>query len=143
MIKLPTWLRAAVITSAQAFAGTVLALFLAVVPELLGWVNGGTIPDLATYAKLLAGATAAFVTGVLTAIYRKLKPIEQSYPDAIETTAIDVTDRQLSGPELDGIAVNLRQDLQAYIDDYGWGGVRNALERLRPATPVIPPRPGR
>jgi hypothetical protein len=135
MTRLPTWLRAAIITSAQAFAGTVLALFLAVVPELLGWINGGTIPDLATYAKLLAGAVAAFVTGVVTAIYRKLKPIEQSYPDAIETTAVDIT-----GPGLDEIAVNLRQDLQAYIDDYGWGGVKNALELLRPATPVIPPK---
>lgn len=86
MDKLPTWLRAAVITGAQTFVGTVLALFLAVIPDLLGWVNGGAIPDLATYAKLLAGAVAAFVTGVLTAVYRKVKPIETSYADALDVT---------------------------------------------------------
>lgn len=93
MTWLPVWLRAAVITSAQTFIGTFLALLLAMVPDALDWVNGGAIPDLATYAKLLAAAFAAFITGVVTAAYRRVKPIGTDYPDAMPpTTAVIVVD---------------------------------------------------
>ncbi len=138
MNRLPTWLRAAINTSWQTFLGAFALLLLAALGDAQDWLDTGAAVDVAFYGKALLSLVIAFVAGVITAVFRRVRPAEQAY---IDTTAVDVTDRQLpAGITLDEVSIGLRQDLQAYIDDYGWGGVKNALELLRPATPVIPPK---
>lgn len=79
MASLPSWLRAAVITSVQTFVGTFLVTLLGLLGQVQEWVGGGEPPDLTAPAKALASAFVALAVGVVTAVYRKLNPPEDTY----------------------------------------------------------------
>lgn len=92
MLKLPTWLRAALITGGQTLAAAVLVVLLDLLFDVQDWVRDPTNPvDLSGAATAVLIALVTFLAGLVTAIYRYVRPVERSYPDAIETTAIDVT----------------------------------------------------
>lgn len=76
---MPNWLRAALITAAQSFAGTVLVGLLGVLDAVNQWAQGGDPPDLSTFSKIVAGAATAAAAGVVTAVVRAIKPPEQTY----------------------------------------------------------------
>lgn len=138
MSRLPTWLRAAINTAWQSFVGSFALLLLAALGDAQDWLDTGVVPDLAFYRKAILSLVIAFVAAIVTAIFRKVRPAEKAY---IDTIAVDVTDHELpAGIKLDELEVDMRQDLQAYIDDFGWGTVRLVLDRLRPPTPLIPPK---
>lgn len=82
MKKLPTWLRAAVTTGLQTLAGLVLLGLLDLALDVQDWVADPTNPvDFSTFAKLVVAAVITFLSGLVTAVYRYLKPIETSYPE--------------------------------------------------------------
>lgn len=80
--RLPTWLRAALITGAQSFAGTVAVGLLGVLDAFNAWAQTGDPVDLSVFAKLVAGAATAAAAGVITAVVRYFKPVENTYPEA-------------------------------------------------------------
>ncbi len=82
MKNLPPAIRAAVITSVQTFVGTALVTLLGILGAVQDWVGGGDPPDLTAPAKVVASAAVAVVVGVVTALYRTVKPPAESYPDA-------------------------------------------------------------
>lgn len=95
LMRLPTWLRAAIITAAQVLAAAVLAVVLDVLRLLTVWAFGGDPPaldDLRAAALAIVGAILVFLTAVVTAIYRRIRPLAASYPDAIDATATEITD---------------------------------------------------
>lgn len=99
MIRLPTWLRAAIITGLQALAGVVLLILADLLFDVQDWVADPTNPvDFSGPAKLVFAAVVSFLTGVVTAVYRYLHPVAKSYPDAIDATATEVS----GGPVLEG-----------------------------------------
>jgi hypothetical protein len=79
--QLPTWLRAAVITGFQTFLGSFLVLLLSLVASVNEWIDGGVAPDWSVLAKALSALVLGFVTGVLTAAYRAVRPVENTYPE--------------------------------------------------------------
>ena len=54
MLSLPTWLRAACITAAQAFVASFLVLLLGLIGDVQEWVDSGVTPDWSVWAKALA-----------------------------------------------------------------------------------------
>lgn len=82
MQNLPTWLRAAVITGGQALVGSALLWLLDLVLDVQSWVADPTNPvDISGAGKALVSILFTFVTFVVTAIYRSVKPVENSYPE--------------------------------------------------------------
>jgi hypothetical protein len=82
LANLPTWLRAAVITSVQAFVGTFLVTLLGLLGDIQEWVEDSTNPvDLGVPAKAIGSAVVALAVGVVTAVFRAVKPVENSYPE--------------------------------------------------------------
>jgi ABC-type uncharacterized transport system permease subunit len=83
MLKnLPTWLRAAVITSGQAFVGTFLVTLLGLLGDVQDWVEDNSDPiDLSVPTKALASAVVALAVGIVTAIFRAVRPVENAYPE--------------------------------------------------------------
>jgi hypothetical protein len=79
--NLPTWLRAAVITGFQTFLGSFLVLLIGLLSEVQDWVDGGAAPNLEFAAKAIVSLVIAFVTGTLTALYRAVRPVENTYPE--------------------------------------------------------------
>ena len=79
--NLPTWLRAAVITGFQTFLGSFLVLLLGLLSDVQDWVDGGAVPNFEWLAKALVSLIIAFVTGVITAAYRTVRPVENTYPE--------------------------------------------------------------
>lgn len=80
--KLPTWLRAAIITGLQTLAGAVLLIILNLLVDIQSWVSDRSNPvDFSTPAALAGAALLAFVVGVVTAVYRGLRPVENTYPE--------------------------------------------------------------
>lgn len=80
--KLPTWLRAAVITGLQTVAGAILLIVLNLALDIQGWVSDRENPvDFSTPAALGGAAVMAFVVGLVTAVYRAVRPVENAYPE--------------------------------------------------------------
>lgn len=79
--SLPTWLRAAVITSGQTFVGSFLVLLLGLLGDVQDWLDGGAAPSLDVAAKALVSLLVAFGTGVITAGYRAVRPVQNTYPE--------------------------------------------------------------
>lgn len=84
MLKsLPTWLRAAVVTGAQAAAASLLLLFLDFLADVQGWIADPTNPvDLSGLGKAAIGVVFTLATFVVTAIVRVVRPAENTYPEA-------------------------------------------------------------
>jgi hypothetical protein len=82
MKSLPTWLRAALITGAQALAASLLLILLNLVVDIQSWVSDRSNPvDLSGSAQAVAAAVMTFATFLVTAVYRSVKPVENSYPE--------------------------------------------------------------
>lgn len=76
---MPTWLKAALITAVQSFAGTVLIALLGVLDQVREWTESGNPPDLSAFGSVVVGAATAAAAGLITAVSRAIKPPEQSY----------------------------------------------------------------
>lgn len=83
MLKsLPTWLRATVITAGQSLLGGVLAVVLSLLLDVQQWVSDPTNPvDISGAGTAVILLLFTFCTAVVTAIMRKVKPVENSYPE--------------------------------------------------------------
>lgn len=82
LARIPPWLRAALITSGQAAIGSLLLVLLSLVADVNDWLADPTNPvDLSGPAKLVMAAALTFVTGVVTAVYRYLRPPQNTYPE--------------------------------------------------------------
>lgn len=80
--RIPPWLRAAIITSAQVAAGYLLLIVLNLLFDISAWLSDPTNPvDLSTPAKLAVGVLITFITGVVTAVYRAIRPPQNTYPE--------------------------------------------------------------
>lgn len=79
--SLPTWLRAAVITAGQTFVGTFLVTLLGVLADVQEWLNDGPAPSLDAPAKAVLSAVVALAVGIVTAAYRALRPVQNTYPE--------------------------------------------------------------
>lgn len=90
MLKtLPTWLRAAVITSIQTFIAATLVGFINLFGEVQSWVDDGVVPDFSIFARTVASAAIAAAVGVVTAVYRVLRPVENAYPEQPRVGPLD------------------------------------------------------
>lgn len=90
MLKsLPTWLRAAVITSIQTFVAATLVGFINLFGEVQSWVDDGVAPDFSIFARTVASAAIAAAVGVITAVYRVLRPVENAYPEQPRVGPLD------------------------------------------------------
>lgn len=78
-MTIPSWLRAALITAAQSFAGTVLVALLGVLDQVREWTETRNPPDLSAFGSVVVGAATAAAAGVITAIVRAIKPPEHTY----------------------------------------------------------------
>lgn len=77
---MPSWLRAALITSVQTFLATALVTLLGLLGEIQEWINDSTDePDWSNAAKLVGSAFVAAVSGLITAVWRYLRPPEEDY----------------------------------------------------------------
>lgn len=77
---LPTWLRAAIITSGQAAAASILIALVDLLFDLQDWVSDPTNPvDVSGFGKLVIGAVITAATFIVTAVFRKIKPPDNSY----------------------------------------------------------------
>jgi uncharacterized membrane protein (DUF485 family) len=83
MLKnLPTWLRAAVITGAQAAAASLLLLVLDLILDVQDWLSDPTNPvDVSGAGKAALGVLFTLITFVVTAVYRSVRPVENAYPE--------------------------------------------------------------
>jgi hypothetical protein len=82
LAKLPPWLRAAVITAGQTAVGSLLLIGLSLLVDVNGWLADPTNPvDLSGPAKLALGVAVTFVSFVVTAAYRALRPPQNTYPE--------------------------------------------------------------
>lgn len=82
LMKLPTWLRASLITAFQSFIGALIAFVLSLLKGAMEWVEDGTVPDWSIGTKVFASAVLAIVIGLVTAAYRLARPVENTYPEA-------------------------------------------------------------
>lgn len=78
---MPSYLKAALITAAQTFIAATLATLLGLLGAVQDWVGGGAPPDITAPAKVVMSALVAAVAGIVTAVWRAMKPPEQDYPD--------------------------------------------------------------
>lgn len=78
-MTMPTWLKAALITSAQTFLASAFVTLTGLLAEIQDWINDGVEPHWSNAAKLLGSAAAAAASGVITGIWRALKPPEETY----------------------------------------------------------------
>lgn len=76
--RLPAWLRAALATSSQLLVASIL---LAVLGVLADWQADEPI-SWTGFLGAAKTATIIAVTGVVTAVYRWVKPPAAAYPDA-------------------------------------------------------------
>lgn len=74
-MTIPTWLRASLITAAQATAAAVLATFGFAAVD---WIEGDTVDWVATLGNFRT-AVAAVLLPVVVAVHRKVKPPEDTY----------------------------------------------------------------
>lgn len=79
--KLPTWLRASIITSVQTFVATFTVTLVGVLNDTIEWVQGGSPPELDVPTKAVVAALIAAVSGVVTAVHRAWRPPEDTYPE--------------------------------------------------------------
>lgn len=78
--RLPSWLRAAINTGWATFVAAVALPLLGFLGDLQVWITGaGEPPDVTQLGRLLAAALLAFVAGVVNAVFRYFKPVEQAY----------------------------------------------------------------
>lgn len=78
---MPSWLKAALITAAQAFFASAFVTLTGLLGQVQEWLDNGAEPDWSSAAKLLGSALVAAVAGLLTAVHRGLKPPEQTYTE--------------------------------------------------------------
>lgn len=90
MLKaLPTWLRAAVITAGQTAVAALLLVLLDVLFDVQDWVEDPTNPvDLSGAATAAGVVVITFLSGVVTAVVRAVKPPENTYPEPPKPEAV-------------------------------------------------------
>lgn len=76
---MPSWLKAALITTAQTFLASAFITLTGLLGEIQDWINDGAEPDWSSTAKLLGSAAIAAASGLVTAAWRALKPPEADY----------------------------------------------------------------
>jgi hypothetical protein len=77
---MPSWLKAALISSVQAFIATLLITSLGLLVQVQHWIDDSTqVPDWNGAARVLGAAFVAAVMGVVVAIHRAVKPPEADY----------------------------------------------------------------
>jgi hypothetical protein len=80
--RLPTWLRAAIITSGQAVIGSIVVIFVGMLTDIQDWVGDPTNPvDFPAYGAALGGLLVSFVIGLVTAVHRYFAPAPNTYPE--------------------------------------------------------------
>ena len=78
--KLPSWLRAAIVTGWSTFVAAVALPLLGFIDDLQVWIAGnGEPPNVSQLGRLLAAAVLAFVAGVVNAVFRYFRPAETAY----------------------------------------------------------------
>lgn len=85
--SLPTWLRAAVISGAQALGASLLVIVLATLVDVQAWLSDPTDPiEFSGQAAAAGAAIVAFAQGITVAIHRALRPVENTYPEPPATS---------------------------------------------------------
>lgn len=80
--RLPTWLRAAVISGVQALVAALAVIVLALLVDVQAWLSDPTDPvNFSGQAAAAGAALIAFVQGVVVAIHRAARPPENTYPE--------------------------------------------------------------
>jgi hypothetical protein len=80
--RLPTWLRATVITSGQSLIGGVLAVVVSLLFDVQQWISDPTNRvDISGAGTAFVLLLFTFCTAVVTAIQRRLQPPENTYPE--------------------------------------------------------------
>lgn len=79
---MPSWLKAALITSVQTFVASVLVTLLGLLAAVQEWIGGGDAPDWSNAAKVVGSALVAAAAGVITAVQRYFKPPEETYNES-------------------------------------------------------------
>lgn len=78
--RLPSWLRAAINTTWQTFLATVIGPLLSWLGRLQAWIEGTSeLPSAQLLGRVLAGAAVAALAGLITAMYRRVRPAEAAY----------------------------------------------------------------
>ena len=80
--NLPPAVRAGVTTAWQTFAGAALLLLLNLLDAVTSWVEGGDPIDWSAQGRAVTSLVVALASGVVTAVYRSIRPPAASYPDA-------------------------------------------------------------
>jgi hypothetical protein len=81
--RIPPWLRAAIITGLQTLVGSLLLIVLSLILDVNDWLSDPTNPvDLSGPAKLALAAVVTFVSFIVTAVYRAIRPPQNTYPEA-------------------------------------------------------------
>lgn len=82
LLKLPTWLRAAIITAIQAALGAFLLWLIDLGADVQDWVSDSSNPvDISGSGRALLGLLIGLCTGVVTGVYRAIRPVENDYPE--------------------------------------------------------------
>lgn len=82
LLKLPTWLRAAIITAVQALAGAALLWLIDLAADVQDWISDPANPvDISGAGRALIGLLIGLCTGIVTGVYRALRPVQNDYPE--------------------------------------------------------------
>lgn len=82
LARIPPWLRAALITGGQALIGSLLLILVSLAADVNDWLSDPTNPvDISGPAKLAMAAAITFVTFLVTAVYRAIRPPQNTYPE--------------------------------------------------------------